>query len=198
MTCVVHLRVGRSSGGGSPLWRGGSAGGWDYCMPMVRLPCAPGAVMTCTHAHTTLTVVQVLCQFLLRARRGRVMSCCGWQAQQGIGTARPPASLRQEAEVGGAAPGAGEGGWCEKTTKNLVKGVGMYAARCARHVSVARASTPCYFSCRLAVRVPREEHTVRRFSRGGLSFPVCRRCGCGISYLLTYLHEPTAEPCDSP
>ena len=118
--------------------------------------------------------------------QGRVMSCCDWQAQQVIGTARPPAPLRQEAEVGGAAPGAGEGGWCEKTTKNLVKGVGMYAARCARHVSVARASTPCYFSCRLAVRVPREEHTVRRFSRGGLSSPVCRRCGCGISYLLTY------------
>ena len=124
---------------------------------------------------------------ILRHLRWRVMSCCGWQAQQGIGTARPPAPLRQEAEVGGAAPGAGEGGWCEKTTKNLVKGVGMYAARCARHVSVARASTPCYFSCRLAVRVPREEHTVRRFSRGGLSSPVCRRCGCGISYLLTYL-----------
>ena len=73
--------------------------------------------MTCTHAHTTLTVAQVLCQFLLRARKGRVMSCCGWQAQRGIGTARSPVSLRQEMEVGGAAPGAWSGGWCEKTVE---------------------------------------------------------------------------------
>ena len=89
-------------------------------------------------------------------------------------------------------PGLGRAGGAKKRPKNLVKGVGMYAARCARHVSVARASTPCYFSCRLAVRVPREEHTVRRFSRGGLSSPVCRRCGCGISYLLTYFPHSSA------
>ena len=95
--------------------------------------------MTCTHAHTTLTVAQVLCQFLLRARRGRVMSCCGWQAQQVIGTARPPAPLRQEAKVGGAAPGAGEGGWCEKTTKKPREGGGyVCCAMCASCVGGAR------------------------------------------------------------
>ena len=27
---------------------------------------------------------------------------------------------------------------------------------------------------------------------GGLSSPVCRRCGCGISYLLTYLSDDTS------
>ena len=39
-------------------------------------------------------------------------------------------------------------------------------------------------------RIPRAEQTVRRFSRGGVSFPVCRRCGCAIVsliYILLYI-----------
>ena len=180
----------RSSGGGSLLWRGGSAGGWDYCMPMVRLSCAPGAVMTCiacacyVDGRPGALPVSSRCAQGARDELLRLASAAGhWDCPSAC------VSLRQEAEpeVGGAAPGAGKGRWCEKTTKKTREGGGyVCCAACVSCVDGARVS-PCYLSCRLAVRVPREEHIMVPYDAlvGGVC-PLRSVGGAGAVYL-TYL-----------
>ena len=186
MSCIRGC--GRCGEGGSSPRGGGASRRLGLVHAHDTSTCALSALTTCaTCAFCIDSGSDALPVTGLRTRRGRVVHCRGWRSQQGIGTARSPAPLRQGVEVGGAAPGAGAGGWCEKTTKKPWQG-GEYVCRamCVSCVGGARIS-PCSFPRRLAVRGPWEGHTVRRFSRGGLSSPVCRRCGCGISYLLTYL-----------
>ena len=116
--CMRIRGCGRCGEGGSSQRGGGASRRLGLSHAHDTSTCALSALTTCvTCAFRIDSGSDALPVTGLRTRRGRVVHCRGWRSQQGIGTARSPAPLRQGVEVGGAAPGAGAGGWCEKTTK---------------------------------------------------------------------------------